>query len=273
MNPLVSGNSLVIGKKLSPRIILSFSSTGLRLMKKNKLRAEKLKKFYGRREVVKDVTVEINSGEIVGLLGPNGAGKTITFYMIMGLIATDAGKIYLDGENISKLPMHKRARMGMGYLPQENSAFKKLTVWENLQGIAEYLPLSAKEQEEVVGNVLSEMKISHLAKQKAYTLSGGECRRLEIARTLIAKPKFLLMDEPFSGVDPISISDLQKIIVSLKEKNIGIFITDHSVREMLKTVDRAYLIYSGEILCHGSSEVLLRDANSRKFYLGDSFDM
>ncbi|MDR1413513.1 MAG: LPS export ABC transporter ATP-binding protein [Puniceicoccales bacterium] len=242
-------------------------------MEKSKLSAENLKKDYGRREVVKNVSVEINSGEIIGLLGPNGAGKTVTFYMIMGLIPVGSGKIYLNREDISQLPMYKRARLGMGYLPQENSAFRKLTVWENLQGVAEYLPLSPKERRELVDDALSEMKISHLADQKACTLSGGECRRLEIARTLIVKPKFLLMDEPFSGVDPISVEDLGKIIISLGAKNIGIFITDHNVREMLKIVDRAYLIYGGEILCQGSSEVLLNDPNSRKLYLGANFDM
>ncbi|MDR1528618.1 MAG: LPS export ABC transporter ATP-binding protein [Puniceicoccales bacterium] len=239
----------------------------------NRLFIKNLKKFYGQREVIRNISMEINSGEVVGLLGPNGAGKTTTFYIVMGLIAANSGQIFLNDEDVSKLPMYKRARRGMGYLPQEDSTIRSLTVWENLQGMVECLHLSKEEQSKVIEESLAEMKISHIAGQKAYTLSGGECRRLEIARTLIAKPKFLLMDEPFSGVDPISVSALQNIIISLKEKNIGIFITDHNVREMLKIVDRAYLIYDGDILCHGSSDVLLKDPNSRKFYLGEDFNI
>ncbi|MDR2779025.1 MAG: LPS export ABC transporter ATP-binding protein [Puniceicoccales bacterium] len=239
----------------------------------NRLFVKNLKKCYGRREVISDISIEINGGEVVGLLGPNGAGKTTTFHTVMGLIVADLGQIFLNRENISKLPMYKRARKGIGYLPQENSTIRSLTVWENLQCVAECLGLSQKEQIKVIEESLAEMKISHLAKQKAYTLSGGECRRVEIARTLMSKPKFFLMDEPFNGVDPISVSALQNIIISLKEKNIGILITDHNVREMLKIVDRAYLIYSGNILCHGSGETLLKDPNSRKFYLGEDFNM
>ncbi|MDR1457230.1 MAG: LPS export ABC transporter ATP-binding protein [Puniceicoccales bacterium] len=239
----------------------------------NRLFVKNLEKFYGQREVIRNISMEINGGEVVGLLGPNGAGKTTTFYVVMGLVVADSGQIFLNDEDISKLPMYKRARKGVGYLPQENSTIRSLTVWENLQGTAECLHLSKKEQIKAIEESLAEMKISHIAGQKAYTLSGGECRRLEIARTLISKPKFLLMDEPFSGVDPISVSALQNIIISLKEKNIGIFITDHNVREMLKIVDRAYLIYGGNILCHGSSDVLLKDPNSRKFYLGEDFNM
>ncbi|MDR2603549.1 MAG: LPS export ABC transporter ATP-binding protein [Puniceicoccales bacterium] len=239
----------------------------------NRLFVKNLEKFYGQREVIRDISMEIKSGEIVGLLGPNGAGKTTTFYAVMGLIAADSGQIFLNDEDISKLPMYKRARKGMGYLPQEDSTIRSLTVWENLQCMAECLHLSKEEQIKVIEESMAEMKISHIAGQKAYTLSGGECRRLEIARTLISKPKFLLMDEPFSGVDPISVSALQNIIISLKEKNIGIFITDHNVREMLKIVDRAYLIYGGNILCHGSGDVLLKDPDSRKFYLGEDFNM
>ncbi|MDR0742242.1 MAG: LPS export ABC transporter ATP-binding protein [Puniceicoccales bacterium] len=239
----------------------------------NRLFIKNLEKFYGQREVIRNVSMAINSGEVVGLLGPNGAGKTTTFYIVMGLIVADSGQIFLNDEDISKLPMYKRARKGVGYLPQEDSTIRSLTVWENLQGMAEYLDLSKEEQVKVIEESLAEMKISHIAGQKAYTLSGGECRRLEIARTLISKPKFLLMDEPFSGIDPINIHALQNIIISLKEKNIGIFITDHNVREMLKVVDRAYLIYGGDILCHGSSDVLLKHPDSRKFYLGEDFDI
>ncbi|MDR2603199.1 MAG: LPS export ABC transporter ATP-binding protein [Puniceicoccales bacterium] len=239
----------------------------------NRLFVKDLEKFYGQREVIRNISMEINGGEVVGLLGPNGAGKTTTFYIVMGLVVADAGQIFLNDEDIGKLPMYKRARKGVGYLPQEDSTIRSLTAWENLQCVAEYLHLPRKEQIKVIEESLAEMKISHIAGQKAYTLSGGECRRLEIARTLISKPKFLLMDEPFSGVDPISVSSLQNIIISLKEKNIGIFITDHNVREMLKIVDRAYLIYGGNILCHGSSDILLKDPNSRKFYLGEDFNM
>ncbi|MDR2776705.1 MAG: LPS export ABC transporter ATP-binding protein [Puniceicoccales bacterium] len=239
----------------------------------NKLFIKNLEKFYGQREVIRDISMEIKSGEVVGLLGPNGAGKTTTFYAVMGLVVVDSGQIFLNDEDISKLPMYKRARKGVGYLPQEDSIIQSLTVWENLQCMTECLHLSREEQIKVIEESLTEMKISHIAGQKAYTLSGGECRRLEIARTLISKPKFLLMDEPFSGVDPISVSALQSIIISLKEKNIGIFITDHNVREMLKIVDRAYLIYGGSILCHGSGDVLLKDPDSRKFYLGEDFNM
>ncbi|MDR1595648.1 MAG: LPS export ABC transporter ATP-binding protein [Puniceicoccales bacterium] len=241
--------------------------------KKNSLSAENLKKSYGKRVVIKDISVSVGGGEIVGLLGPNGAGKTTTFYIIIGLIDSDGGKIQLNGSNISKFPMYKRARAGIGYLPQEDSIFRKLTVWENVEGVGEYLPLSAKKRKEAVASILEDMKISHLAKQKAYTLSGGERRRLEIARTLLVRPKFLLMDEPFSGVDPMSVSDVQNIISSLKSKKIGILITDHNVRETLKIVDRAYLVYDGQILCHGPRNVLLNDENSRKFYLGDDFAM
>jgi lipopolysaccharide export system ATP-binding protein len=223
--------------------------------------------------VVNGVSVTINGGEIIGLLGPNGAGKTTTFYIIMGMVSADSGKIFLNDGDIGNLPMFMRARAGIGYLPQESSVFKKLTVEENLIAIGEYLPLSAAERRSAVDEMLQWMNLIPLARQKAYTLSGGERRRLEIARTLIRGPKFLLMDEPFGGVDPISISALQDIVVSLKEKNIGILITDHNVRETLRIVDRAYLIHGGKILCHGPREVLLNDENSRKLYLGENFDM
>ncbi|MDR3144632.1 MAG: LPS export ABC transporter ATP-binding protein [Puniceicoccales bacterium] len=239
----------------------------------SRLFAENLRKFYGKNAVVDGISISINGGEVIGLLGPNGAGKTTTFYIIMGMIAADSGKIFLDDRDIGELPMFMRARAGIGYLPQESSAFKKLTVAENLIGVAEYLPIPPDAQRNAVDGMLREMNLLHIAQRKAYALSGGERRRLEIARTLITGPKFLLMDEPFSGVDPISISALQNIIVLLKNKNIGILITDHNVRETLKIVDRAYLIHGGKILCHGPREVLLNDENSRKFYLGENFDM
>lgn len=242
-------------------------------MAKHQLLATSLQKKYNKREVVKNVSVEINSGEIIGLLGPNGAGKTTTFYMIIGMITADSGTITCNNITISNYPMYKRARIGIGYLPQEPSIFRKLTVFDNLMGVSEYLPITKNERIFRVNEMLEEMKISFLRDQKAYTLSGGERRRLEIARILITKPKFLLMDEPFSGVDPISVSDLQQIILSLKNKGIGILITDHNVRETLKIVDRAYLIYNGNILCEGSSDKLLNDENSKKFYLGENFTL
>ena len=232
--------------------------------------AKNLKKVYGGREVVKDVSLEVNGGEVVGLLGPNGAGKTTTFCMTMGLVSPDAGEIYLDDDNITSLPMYKHARSGMGYLPQEDSVFRKLSVYDNLKGVAEYIYNSPVDQRNIIDKVLSDMHIEHLVNQKAYTLSGGERRRLEIARTLILRPKLLLMDEPFSGVDPISINDLQKIIITLKSTGIGILITDHNAHETLKIVDRAYIIHGGKILCHGTSSYLLQDENSRKFYLGEN---
>ena len=238
---------------------------------KNKLLSKNLGKKYGDRLVVNDVSIEVNCGEIVGLLGPNGAGKTTTFYMIMGLIEHDVGSILLNNERIDTLPMYKRARLGMGYLPQEDSIFRKLSVIENLVAVAEYLKISSEECSDRIKKALNEMELTKIKNQKAYTLSGGERKRLEIARTLVMRPRFLLMDEPFSGVDPISVSDLQSIMLSLKQKDIGILITDHNVRETLKIVDRAYLIYDGEILCHGTGEKLLSDEKSRKFYFGENF--
>ena len=238
---------------------------------KNKLLAKNLGKKYGDRLVVDDVSIEVNCGEIVGLLGPNGAGKTTTFYMIMGLIEHDVGSILLNNKRIDTLPMYKRARFGMGYLPQEDSIFRKLTVIENLVAVAEYLKISSEERFDRIKKALNEMELTKIKNQKAYTLSGGERKRLEIARTLVMRPRFLLMDEPFSGVDPISVNDLQTIMLSLKQKDIGILITDHNVRETLKIVDRAYLIYDGKILCHGTGEKLLNDEKSRKFYFGENF--
>ena len=238
---------------------------------KNKLLAKNLGKKYGDRLVVDDVSIEVNCGEIVGLLGPNGAGKTTTFYMIMGLIEHDVGSILLNNERIDTLPMYKRARLGTGYLPQEDSIFRKLTVVENLVAVAEYLKISSEERFDRIKKALNEMELTKIKNQKAYTLSGGERKRLEIARTLVMRPRFLLMDEPFSGVDPISVNDLQIIMLSLKQKGIGILITDHNVRETLKIVDRAYLIYDGKILCHGTGEKLLNDEKSRKFYFGENF--
>jgi lipopolysaccharide export system ATP-binding protein len=232
-----------------------------------------LVRIYGQRRVVNDVNITMNAGEIVGLLGPNGAGKTTTFYIIVGLISPTSGDVYLNENKLSDLPMHKRARMGIAYLPQEPSVFRKMTVEQNIRAVAETLPLNKSQKNERVEEHLNELGLERLAKQKAYTLSGGERRRLEISRALVAKPKFLLMDEPFSGVDPISVSEVQGIIIQLKKRGIGVLITDHNVRETLRIVDRAYLLHEGSILSSGTSEFLIKDAKSREFYLGNNFNL
>ncbi|MDR2807177.1 MAG: LPS export ABC transporter ATP-binding protein [Puniceicoccales bacterium] len=237
------------------------------------LSANALYKNYGERNVVDNITLSVSSGEIVGILGPNGAGKTTTFYMIVGLIRLNSGSVVLDQQNITNFSMHRRARLGLSYLPQETSIFKKLSVFDNLKIIAEYLPIEKSKMNAVIFATLEELNIQNLAQQKAYTLSGGERRRLEIARTLLMKPKFLLLDEPFSGVDPISVADIQMLITHLKAKKIGILITDHNVRETLSIVDRAYLIHGGKVLCEGDRSVLLNDPQSRKLYLGERFSM
>ncbi|MEO0511113.1 MAG: LPS export ABC transporter ATP-binding protein [Verrucomicrobiota bacterium] len=228
---------------------------------------------FGKRRVVNEVDISVSAGEIVGLLGPNGAGKTTTFYMVVGLIAATEGSVFLDDSDLTNLPMYRRARCGIGYLPQEASIFRKLTVEQNIRAIAETLPLSRVERKERVEKHLEELGLTHLAKQKAYTLSGGERRRLEISRALVTEPKFLLMDEPFSGVDPISVSEVQKIIIQLARRGIGVLITDHNVRETLSIVDRAYLLHQGSVLCEGSSDFLINDPKSREFYLGEDFNM
>ena len=213
-----------------------------------------------------------NGGEVVGLLGPNGAGKTTTFSMVAGFLRPTAGKLLLDDLDLTRLPAFQRARKGLVYLPQEPSIFRKLSVEQNVRAIAETLPLSKSEQNHLVGKRLEELNLSGLAKQKAYTLSGGERRRLEITRALVLSPKFLLLDEPFSGVDPISVSEVTKIILSLKDQGIGIFLTDHNVRETLRAVDRAYLLYDGSVLAHGDSSFLLSDPETREKYLGEDFE-
>src|SRR5690625_1619842 len=232
-----------------------------------------LVKVYGKRAVVNGVNIEVKAGEIVGLLGPNGAGKTTTFYMIVGLVPATRGRVVLDENEITRLPMFKRARRGIGYLRQEASVFRKLTVEENIRAIAETLPISRSERKAVIERHLEELNLTHLARQKAYTLSGGERRRLEISRALVTNPKFLLMDEPFSGVDPISVADVQQIVLDLKKRGIGVLITDHNVRETLRIVDRAYLIFEGKVLSEGSSDFLVNDPQSRKFYLGEDFNL
>ncbi len=232
-----------------------------------------LVKEFGKRKVVNQVNIEVNAGEIVGLLGPNGAGKTTTFYIVVGLIPGSSGKVFLNDKDITNLPMHKRSRLGIGYLPQEPSVFRKLTVEDNIKAVAETLKIPKAERLKVIEEHLDELGLTPLAKQKAYTLSGGERRRLEISRSLVTSPKFLLMDEPFSGVDPISVSEIQEIVRNLKNKGIGVLITDHNVRETLRIVDRAYLLHEGKVLCEGSSEKLINDPQSRQYYLGDEFEL
>ncbi|HBM85806.1 MAG TPA: LPS export ABC transporter ATP-binding protein [Opitutae bacterium] len=239
----------------------------------SKIETRELVREYGKRRVVNGVNLNVSAGEIVGLLGPNGAGKTTSFYMIVGLIAATSGKVFLDGEDLTAQPMYRRARRGIGYLPQEASIFRKMTVEQNIRAIAETLPLSKAERNAAVEEHLNELGLERLAKQKAYTLSGGERRRLEISRALVTRPKFLLMDEPFSGVDPISVSEVQKIIIQLKARGIGVLITDHNVRETLSIVDRAYLLHQGSVLCEGTSDYLINDSKSREFYLGEDFNM
>lgn len=237
------------------------------------LETKSLTKRYGDRTVVDNVVVNVKRGEIVGLLGPNGAGKTTTFYMITGLIRPDAGQIIFDNQEITTLPMHERARCGLGYLAQEPSVFRKLTVEENIMAILETLNISAGEREERLAKLLNELKISHLAKNKAYTLSGGERRRLEITRALVTNPLFILLDEPFSGIDPIAVFECQQIINYLKKKGLGILLTDHNVRETLAVTDRSYIMVSGRILISGTADELTMNPEARKIYLGEKFSM
>lgn len=232
-----------------------------------------LVKTYSRRNVVNGVNLNVGPGEIVGLLGPNGAGKTTSFYMIVGLIKPTGGQVFFKGEDVTARPMYQRARMGMGYLSQEPSIFRRLTVEENVMAILETLPMSASERRQRLEFLLEELKISYLAKQKAYTLSGGERRRLEITRALVTNPSLILLDEPFSGVDPLAVYDVQQIIIELKQRGLGILITDHNVRETLAVVDRAYLICEGKVLREGTSSFLINDAVSRELYLGPRFSM
>jgi lipopolysaccharide export system ATP-binding protein len=237
------------------------------------LKAGNLKKRYGDKQVVKGVSLEINRGEVVGLLGPNGAGKTTTFYMITGMISPTEGNVYFDGDKITSLPMYKRARMGMGYLAQEPSIFVKLTVEDNLRLVLQVTDLDRKKQEERLEELLDEFSITHIRKNKAMMLSGGERRRTEIARSLIMNPDFILLDEPFAGIDPIAVEDIQGIVEILKNKGIGILITDHNVRETLSITDRAYLLYDGTLLKHGTVEELSNDEEVRRLYLGSNFSM
>ncbi len=237
------------------------------------LRTENLVKIYGDRKVVKEVSIEVHQGEIVGLLGPNGAGKTTTFYMVVGFIKPNEGKVFLDEENITKLAMYKRARNGIGYLPQEPSVFRKLSVEDNIAAVLEMTDLSKEAQEERLESLLDEFGLQKVRKSRGDTLSGGERRRTEIARALSTGPKFILLDEPFAGIDPIAVEDIQYIVAKLKTKNIGILITDHNVQETLSITDRAYLMYDGAILKGGTAEELAADEQVRKLYLGQNFEL
>ncbi|MDQ6972788.1 MAG: LPS export ABC transporter ATP-binding protein [Mariprofundaceae bacterium] len=237
------------------------------------LSASGMSKSFGKKQVVHGVSLDVYSGECVGLLGPNGAGKTTCFYMVCGLINGDDGAVGLDGEDITRLPMHRRARRGIGYLPQEASIFRKLTVRDNLLGIFETLDMPAAEVEEKLETLLLDLGIEGVQHQKAFTLSGGQRRRTEIARALVTEPRFLLLDEPFAGVDPIAVEDIQSIIAELKTRGIGILITDHNVRDTLSICDRAYLMNAGEILVQGTADEIVSHPDARRLYLGDSFKM
>jgi lipopolysaccharide export system ATP-binding protein len=237
------------------------------------LRAESLTKRLGSRDILGGVTVEVRAGEVVGLLGPNGAGKTTTFYCLVGLMRPDGGAVLLDGRDVTRAPMYQRARLGISYLPQEPSVFRKLTVEANLLAILETLPLTREERAERLASLLEELGISHLAKHYAYTLSGGERRRVEISRALVTAPTFMLLDEPFAGIDPIAVLDIQTIVTQLRERGIGVLITDHNVRETLGICDRAYILSSGVILEEGTPEVIAASRRARELYLGERFSL
>ena len=238
-----------------------------------KLRSDSLVKIYGRRKVVKSVSLEVNQGEIVGLLGPNGAGKTTTFYMVVGFIKPNEGRVFLEDEDITDLPMYKRAQNGIGYLPQEPSVFRKLTVEDNIMAVLEMTKLPKEAQKEKLEELIDEFGLHKVRKSRGDTLSGGERRRTEIARALATSPKFILLDEPFAGIDPIAVEDIQYIVAKLRTKNIGILITDHNVQETLSITDRAYLMFEGSILKAGTAEELAADEMVRKVYLGKNFEL
>ncbi len=235
--------------------------------------ALQLTKWFKHRKVVDGVSLDIQRGEVVGLLGPNGAGKTTSFYMMVGLLPTDGGRIFLEGQDITHLPMYRRCRMGVGYLPQESSVFRKLSVEENLLAILETLDLDAATRRERARALLAELDLTPLAPYPAYTLSGGERRRLEITRALVTSPQYLLLDEPFTGIDPIAIGDIQEIVARLRERGIGILITDHNVRETLRITDRAYIMYDGKILVSGTASEIAADPIAREIYLGEKFSL
>ena len=237
------------------------------------IQTRNLIKRYHNRTVVNQVSIEVKQGEIVGLLGPNGAGKTTSFYMVVGLIKPDEGEVYLNDINITKLPVYKRAKMGIGYLPQEASVFRKLTVEDNITAVLEMTNLSKKERKDKLEDLLNEFRLTHVRKNNGDSLSGGERRRTEIARALAVDPKFILLDEPFAGVDPIAVEDIQTVVAKLKHKNIGILITDHNVNETLSICDRAYLLIEGKIFKHGTAEELAEDEHVRRLYLGRNFEL
>jgi lipopolysaccharide export system ATP-binding protein len=237
------------------------------------LEGRALVKEYGSRRVVDGIDVEVRSGEIVGLLGPNGAGKTTTFYMLVGMIKPRSGAVLLGGDDISRLPMYKRARRGVGYLPQEPSVFRRLTVEENILAILETLPLGRAARRERMESLLSEMRLTHVRRNRGSQLSGGERRRVEIARALTTEPRFLLLDEPLSGIDPIAVADIQQTVSHLRDRGMGVLITDHNVRETLRITDRAYIMYDGKILLSGTAEALASDPEARKIYLGERFQL
>ncbi|MFZ0105446.1 MAG: LPS export ABC transporter ATP-binding protein [Thiobacillus sp.] len=237
----------------------------------SQINAQSLRKTYGQRTVVHDVSFEVNSGEVVGLLGPNGAGKTTCFYMVIGLVAADGGAVHLDSHDLTHMAIHQRARLGLSYLPQEPSIFRKLSVEENILSILELKPYSAEERQEHLSNLLQDLHIGHLRNASATSLSGGERRRVEIARALAINPRFILLDEPFAGVDPIAVLDIQKLVHFLIERDIGVLITDHNVRETLGICNRAYIINDGRVLTAGTPEMIIQDDNARKVYLGENF--
>ena len=235
--------------------------------------AQGLEKWFRHRKAVDDVSLDIQRGEVVGLLGPNGAGKTTSFYMMVGLLAADRGRIFLEGEEITRLPMYQRCRRGVGYLPQESSVFRKLTVEENILAILETQELSRSERRARLDSLLGELGLTSLAPYPAYTLSGGERRRLEITRALVTQPRYLLLDEPFTGIDPIAIGDIQEIVARLRDRGIGILITDHNVRETLAITDRAYILYGGKVLVAGTASEIANDPKAREIYLGEKFSL
>ena len=239
----------------------------------SELIAEDLHKAFDDREVVRGISLKVTQGEIVGLLGPNGAGQTTTFYMLLGIIQPTAGKVFLDGDDIGRWPLHQRALVGLSYLPQESSVFRKLTVRDNLKLILEHTDLSKEEQKAKLLSLMEEFGISHLEKSKAMHLSGGERRRLEIARALIREPKFVLLDEPFAGIDPLAVDDIKQLVLALRNRGIGIIISDHNVRETLSICDNAYIVFEGQIILHGTPQEVVSDPRARRVYLGEGFSL
>jgi lipopolysaccharide export system ATP-binding protein len=242
-------------------------------MNKRSLKIKNIYKSYRKHRAVDGISIEINQGEIVGLLGPNGAGKTTTFNVITGLIKPDEGSVFLDDIDITDMPMYQRARHGLGYLTQESSVFRKLTVAENIMAILEMMPLSQQQREDRLKNLLQELSISHLADKKAHSISGGERRRVEVTRALVTNPAFLLLDEPFTGIDPIARADIQQVVVKLKERGIGVLLTDHNVRETLEITDRAYVVYEGKVFASGTPQEIVDHAGAREKFLGEKFTL